>query len=246
MIPRSRYIVLSSSLIVIYLLLVLSPFEKFLSQGQVSSSPRFLEKYKNHNLFEYMGYYYGLNVEEDPAVIRQIHTTARYPWGAEDTIKDLKECIDQDCVTMDVEKPEKTRAEEVKAMFAGGHASSQVGLLFSENPPVWTAQSPPKYPEWLTLDFLQPILFMNLFVVSQPDSPNGHNEHTYAPKDFTFQASMDGVVWVDLLTVKDNFFDRGSQGRHWSIKNKTAYSHYRIYVTAGGNPNFLSIFKIGL
>ncbi len=108
----------------------------------------------------------------------------------------------------------------------------------------WHCQSPPKYPEWVEIEYVKPTKITYLAIKSQPDSAGG-SEHKRGPKDFVLQGSNSRKSWVDLLKVKDNFYKEGGEWKSWSFKNKSSYAYYRIYMTANcGDPSYLTISQI--
>ena len=114
------------------------------------------------------------------------------------------------------------------------------------NKGTWHSQSPPKYPEWVEIEYAKPTTITYIAIQSQPDSVNG-SEHKRAPKDFVFQGSNDRKNWVNLLNVKDNSYKEGGEWKSWSFKNKASYTYYRIYMTANcGDPSYLTITQIKL
>lgn len=67
-----------------------------------------------------------------------------------------------------------------------------------------------------------------------------------SPEDFIFQASRDGVAWIDLLVVKGFVYDRGGKWREWIFENQNEYPYYRLYIAKGGNPHNLTINQVRL
>lgn len=231
-----RCLITSACVVTFYVFLVLSPFEKLLDRGHVSSSPRFIDTYKDFKLYEYMGHYYGLDAIEDPIAVKQISTISKYPWVAGPSIERAKRHIDRD--------EELLRANKVLAMFRGFSVSSTLGSKapHSPNSPIWIAQSPPQYPEWIVFSFLQPVVIKNLGIHSRTASGN---EHIFHPKDFVFQGSLDGLVWLNILRAENTTYDEGDQWHEWDVKNITSFLYYRIYITAG-NADYLTIFEVRL
>lgn len=126
--------------------------------------------------------------------------------------------------------------------------------LMQENRTIWHAESPPKYPQWVEISFSKPMLITHLGIRSQGDSLNGR-EHGRGPKDFTFQGSNEistslesfkNQKWTDLLKVKNNIYTRGEEWKDWFFRNNTEYRHYRIFIKAGGDPDYLTIRQIRL
>ena len=126
--------------------------------------------------------------------------------------------------------------------------------LLQENRTIWHAESPPKYPQWVEISFPKSVVLTHLGLRSQGDSPKG-KEHGRGPKDFIFQGSNEssdsrGVLnrrkWVDLLEVKNNVYTEGEAWKDWFFKNNVSYRYYRIFIKAGGDPDYLTIRQIGL
>lgn len=123
--------------------------------------------------------------------------------------------------------------------------------LMEEGRTIWHAEQPPKYPQWVEISFLKPTVISHLGIRSQGDSPGG-KEHCRSPKEFVFQATHDPNIrfkerrWNDLCQVKNNHYVQGEAWKDWFFENSTAYRFYRIYITAGGDPDFLTIRQIRL
>ena len=111
---------------------------------------------------------------------------------------------------------------------------------------IWHTQTPPKYPEWVEIQYSTPGIITKLSIKPQDEGPSGGKEYLRAPKNFIFQASNDGKKWVDIYTVKDNVHKSGSDWHTWSFKNKGKYLYYRIFITGGGEPSLLTIQQIKL
>ena len=126
-----------------------------------------------------------------------------------------------------------------------GKPGLSANLLMDENKTIWHAKSPPKYPEWIKVAYERPKSINHLELRSQESSPGG-SEHTRGPKAFKLQASNDGKKWKELIDVKNNAFTAGGQWKQWDFKNDAAFRYYRIYMTAGNEPNLLTLKQIRL
>jgi|TARA_Y100000031_G_C8012986_1_gene288939 hypothetical protein len=63
---------------------------------QVSFSPDLIEKnYKGFNIFEFLGVFYALNPKEDPEIIKEIHTGAKFLWASYHSEGGLRKKIDK-------------------------------------------------------------------------------------------------------------------------------------------------------
>lgn len=117
--------------------------------------------------------------------------------------------------------------------------------LAEDKKTIWHAQSPTKYPEWVEAVFDAPVKLTHFGIMSQDTSANGM-EYKRAPRDFTFQGSNDGQSWKDLKKVTGNEYSKGGEWKEWDVENNEKFSHYRIYITASGDPSLLTIRQIKL
>ena len=91
-----RNIVWCSVLLFLILFVAFYLFDNHIIHQQISFSPRLVEgNYKGFNIFEYMGFFYGLNRAENPMIIREIHTRAKFLWVSDEAIGRLKLKIDK-------------------------------------------------------------------------------------------------------------------------------------------------------
>jgi|GEM_PF-4136645 hypothetical protein len=107
----------------------------------------------------------------------------------------------------------------------------------------WHAQKPSKYPEWVEIKYAIPQKFTKIAIKPQDKSPQG-TEYIRGPKDFSLQASNDGKEWVNLIEVKNDLYKNPMDWHEWSFENKKAYSIYRLFITAGGSPELLTVQQI--
>jgi len=110
---------------------------------------------------------------------------------------------------------------------------------------LWSTDTDAAYPHILTVDFGN----FGSFVAAQytfigvsasdPDGPG------YAPKNWVFEGSIDGVAWVVLDTQVDAPPWAGSEIRTFSLlqSGQTAYRYYRLYITQnhGGLHNYTTV-----
>ncbi|WP_291414232.1 ThuA domain-containing protein [Actinophytocola sp.] len=66
------------------------------------------------------------------------------------------------------------------------------------------------------------------------------------PKNWTFQGSQDGTTWVDLDTQTNQDFPERFQRREFEITNTTAYSNYRLNITANDGEPLVQLADWGL
>ncbi len=117
-------------------------------------------------------------------------------------------------------------------------------LLMTDNI-IWHSQVPPDFPEWVLLQYVTPVIKNKLIMKPQDIGETG-NEYLRAPKDFVIQAGNDLQNWKDLFHVKNNIHKSGNDWHGWSFENTHPYLYYRIYITASGTPNLLTINRIYL
>lgn len=68
-----------------------------------------------------------------------------------------------------------------------------------------------------------------------------------APRDWTLEASNNGVNYVTLHTVTNSVGWVANERREFAFRNNTSYKHYRLNVTANnGNSSFLAIGELEL
>jgi len=66
------------------------------------------------------------------------------------------------------------------------------------------------------------------------------------PTAWQLQGSMDGKVWSTLDEKRDEAAWQSNQKREYVVSNPQEYKFYRLYFTAGGHPDILRIYEIGL
>jgi hypothetical protein len=91
-------------------------------------------------------------------------------------------------------------------------------------------------PQWLGYEFTSSKIITS-YIISSPNIPSAF------PKDWTFEA-WNGTTWIVLHTVVGNTNTSSYTG---AFVNTTAYSKYRIYITANnGNVAYASIGEFSL
>lgn len=117
-------------------------------------------------------------------------------------------------------------------------------LLISGNT-IWHAQVPPNFPEWILIEHRNPVK-KKMFIMKPQDIGPAGDEYLRAPKDFIIQASNDLVNWNNLLDVRNNLHKSGVDWHTWKFENDSYYLYYRIYITASGSSNLLTINRLYL
>jgi len=107
----------------------------------------------------------------------------------------------------------------------------------------WTSNSDP--PVWIKYDFgegnQKKVIAYSLG--SSTDYP------VAMPKDWVFQGSVDGVVWVDLDNRSNETNWAGGEVRYYSFNNQAQYRFYRVYILDNNrtsNKRWTIISEIGL
>lgn len=79
---------------------------------------------------------------------------------------------------------------------------------------------------WLSVELAEPAAVSHYALVSANDFPGRD------PKDWTLQGSNDGENWIDLDSRSGEDFPNRFQAKQYRFDNDTAYSHYRLNITA--------------
>ena len=94
---------------------------------------------------------------------------------------------------------------------------------------------------WAAFEFNDAKIINKYMISSRPD---WHNHAETAPKDWTFDASNDGVNWITLDTVSgETNWGRGEE-RYFDFVNDTAYEHYRVSIQNNNGFVYTSIGEI--
>ncbi|MGH3455740.1 MAG: glycoside hydrolase domain-containing protein, partial [Nocardioidaceae bacterium] len=88
---------------------------------------------------------------------------------------------------------------------------------------------------WLQVRLDQPIAVVKYALGSANDS-DGRD-----PRDWTLQASTDGQTWTDLDRRTGEDFPERLQLREFELQNTTAYSHYRLDITANSGDDLTQL-----
>jgi YVTN family beta-propeller protein len=107
---------------------------------------------------------------------------------------------------------------------------NEVGANLKDHDPStkWLAHDPTG---WVTYQLAKPKAVVQYSLTSANDSPGRD------PKDFTLQGSNDGSTWTDLDKRTGQRFDSRYVTKSYTFTNTTAYSYYRLNVTANyGDP----------
>lgn len=94
-------------------------------------------------------------------------------------------------------------------------------------------------PVWLRVQQATPVAATSYQILCR----TGWDSH--APKDWKFQGSSDGSSWTDLDTRSGQTFVTGTE-RTFTLSNSTAYTYYRLLISASGDGAGPDIDNFGL
>lgn len=102
----------------------------------------------------------------------------------------------------------------------------------------WISQNP--LPAWVAYQFPSAKVIVKVTIRSAGNT----TYYTRAPKTFTIQGSNDGTNW-DTLNTQTNVAGWGQgEQRVYQFSNTTAYTHYRLHVTATQQNDFCCISEL--
>jgi len=117
--------------------------------------------------------------------------------------------------------------------------------ILTEKSPIWHAQSPPEYPEWVEIKYSEPVEITALKLKAQGSVK--YPIFNRAPRYFFIQGSLDRKTWANLLEVKDARFSLENPWLEWKFDNENSFQYYRILIMAnGGDPWLLTIKQMGM
>ncbi|MEV5012779.1 alkaline phosphatase family protein [Streptomyces sp. NPDC055692] len=121
--------------------------------------------------------------------------------------------------------------DQVSTVTASGeNPPNEVAVNLKDHDPStkWLARNPTG---WVTYQLAKPKAVVQYSLTSANDSPGRD------PKDFTLQGSNDGSTWTDLDKHTGQRFNSRYLTKSYTFTNTTAYSYYRLNVTANyGDP----------
>ncbi len=145
----------------------------------------------------------------------------------------------------------KPRAENVTGPTPTGLPGDLTGHVTDveangENPPNEIADNLPDenpYSKWLsftptgwvTYATDEPVTVKQYAMTSANDAPDRD------PKDWTFQGSNDGETWTTLDTRSGQDFGKRYERRTFDVDNDTAYTHYRLEITANHGSDIVQL-----
>jgi len=103
----------------------------------------------------------------------------------------------------------------------------------------WFSGRQADFPHWLQYQFTSGKIITSYAITSR----NVNTE--YKPKDWTLQGSNNGTSWTSLDSQSNQSFTTGER-KTYSFSNSTSYTHYRLYITAGSGPQYVTIGEFEL
>jgi len=105
----------------------------------------------------------------------------------------------------------------------------------------WHTQSPPVYPEWVTLHFSKPIRFSRVILFPQIDL------HDRAPGAFEILVSNDGKEWKEVLSAKATLEAYKTGTASFELGRAVECRHVKMLIHGNcGHPNLLTLRGIQL
>jgi predicted alpha-1,2-mannosidase len=93
---------------------------------------------------------------------------------------------------------------------------------------------------WLQAELSEPVAVVDYAVTSANDAPGRD------PKDWRLQGSQDGQSWTTLDTQTGQDFGNRFQTREYRFANTTAYSFYRLDITANHGDGLIQLAELQL
>jgi SAM-dependent methyltransferase len=210
--------------------------EKYIPLDQVDTDiPKIIySTAENCDIFYYRNYFYAIPRNLGPVNLGEIEDYASQGITRAESLELLFERIPSSIA--------QCRVTASSNLFEGQDISP---LMSSISNYIWHAASPPKYPEWITMEYCNPSILSEISLQSQDSSSSDSEEYLRAPKRFILKAGQDMRNWLVLLEIEDAGFTTGSEWKTWPFANNEAYKFYQLVIEANsGNPDFLTLQKI--
>jgi hypothetical protein len=110
------------------------------------------------------------------------------------------------------------------------------GGVLSANQPGWHSQKPPKFPEWVQLDFNQKQSFTKLSLLPQDGFPDR------GPKRLQIQVSDDGKTWTTAGTI-DNACGEVNRWKSLDVGKTVDTTHVRLLIESNCGSQELLTFR---
>ena len=95
-------------------------------------------------------------------------------------------------------------------------------------------------PAWLQAELSEPVAVVDYALTSANDAPERD------PKDWKLQGSQDGQSWTTLDTQTGQDFGDRFQTKEYHFTNTTAYSFYRLDITANHGDGLIQLAELQL
>jgi hypothetical protein len=93
---------------------------------------------------------------------------------------------------------------------------------------------------WVEMELSEPVAVVHYALTSANDAEERD------PKDWTLSGSNDGVEWTVLDSQTGQDFDERFQTNEYRFDNTTAYTHYRLDITANHGTDIVQLAEIAL
>ena len=110
------------------------------------------------------------------------------------------------------------------------------GGILAANQPGWHSQKPPKFPEWVQLDFNQKQTFTKVSLLPQDSFPDR------GPKRLLVQVSDDGKSWTTAETV-DDACGETNRWKTLGLGKQVETSHVRLVIESNCGSKELLTFR---
>jgi hypothetical protein len=160
------------------------------------------------------------------------------------TVIDNKGAVATDTVKVTVEYPVLHTADSVNTGPLGS-AKAFDGKPDSFWETVAISRGGGPFPHWLQIDFgTQPKTIRGYTLQTGSHGKDGTDSTGRMPKDWRFEGSNDGSDWTVLDTQADQTDWKVNERRTYSCANPGSFQYYRLYITAGVNPNILRLYEL--
>jgi hypothetical protein len=124
-------------------------------------------------------------------------------------------------------------ADSAQVIKSGEDASFPAWKVFDAEQLTSRWRSNTNQSGWVGWDFTAATVIEGYTIyVGRENSSADYSSVDYAPGDWTFEGSNDGVTWTILHTINGYVLYDGMRSVYFDINNTTAYRYYRINVTA--------------
>lgn len=195
--------------------------------------PRLIEGYSGFNIVNYKGIFYGVNRLEGPLDIRNIRTKAKYPWVSGESGMEVKSKIDELLTPL---------SSVISADSSNDPEFDAANIFVKNASSFWETSNP--FPHWIQFDFGKNPVKITKYTLQS--GTHGIDASERMPKDWRFQGSNERSRWTTLDTRKKEINWKNNEKRTYRFAGNSSYRYYRLYITAGINPDILRLYEIEL